>query len=159
MSDERLKALETAVEDVRAQLMGLATEVEDVSAAVAVEQPGPAADGSRRGRYPSLRDWVVDYLAPTFSRQVGGEVRWCAQWEDHREAVLRLEALWSAWEALRLEGPLGMATWLTSFLDPQFAVLLGRGGPFAQCAPGRHTTAGGLVARPSPRPHAGTVAF
>lgn len=31
-----------------------------------------------------------------------------------------------------------MVTWLTSHFDQQFAVLLGRSGPFAQCTPDRH---------------------
>ncbi len=89
-------------------------------------------------RYGTLDDWVLEYFAPTFGRPIGGEIRWCAQWREHAEAISRLEALWRSWEALRLDPAMGMATWLTHYLDPQLAVLLGRGGPFAQCNVDRH---------------------
>jgi hypothetical protein len=93
-----------------------------------------AAAASLSGRQhgaPETRDG-------TFGRPIGGEIRWCAQWREHAEAIGRLEALWRSWEALRLDPGMCMATWLTNYLDPQLAVLLGRGGPFAQCNVDRH---------------------
>ena len=77
-------------------------------------------------------------LVALFARSVGGEIRWCNQWQEHPEALTRLEALWRSWEALRLDTALGVATWLTSYLDPQLATLFGRSGTFTQCTPARH---------------------
>lgn len=96
-------------------------------------------------RYGTLDDWVREYFAPTFGRPIGGEIRWCAQWREHAEAIGRLEALWRAWEALRLDPAMGMATWLTHHLDSQLPVLLGRAGPFSQCSPDRHEAQGCLA--------------
>ena len=60
------------------------------------------------------------------------------QWWQHAEAITRLTALWHSWEALRLEPGTGMAIWLREHLDHQLPVLLGRGGPFAQCSEDEH---------------------
>src|SRR6266487_3193209 len=71
-------------------------------------------------------------------RPLGGEYRWCLQWWQHAEAITRLTALWHSWEALRLEPGIGMATGLRDHLDHHLTVLLGRGGPFAQCSEDEH---------------------
>ncbi len=97
-------------------------------------------------RYGTLDDWVLEYFAPTFGRPIGGEIRWCAQWREHAEAIGRLESLWRSWEVLRLDPAMGMVTWLTNYLDPQLLALLGRAGPFSQCAVGRHAPQAGLPA-------------
>ena len=60
------------------------------------------------------------------------------QWWQHAEAITRLTALWHSWETLRLEPGTGMAIWLRDHLDHQLPVLLGRGGPFAQCSEDEH---------------------
>jgi len=61
--------------------------------------------------------------------------------QQHAEALTRLEALWRSWETLRLDPNLGIATWLTNYLDPQLAALTSRIGTFAQCTQERHATA------------------
>ncbi len=88
--------------------------------------------------FPSVDAWVDGYFMVVFPRPVGGEHRWCARWREHPEALTRFEALWRSWETLRLDPGLGIATWLTSFLDPQFAALTSRSGTFAACTPDRH---------------------
>jgi hypothetical protein len=157
--------LAVRVDELTAGLAHLAAEVEDLSAAVLPAEftlldddppaaaadgspPGAGASGQARPVYARLEDWVEQYFLPTYRRPVGGEIRWCAQWQDHAEAVTRLEALWRSWEALRLDANLGIATWLTTYLDPNLAVLLGRSGPFAPCTPDRH--AGPAPATPQP---------
>lgn len=124
------------VADLEVRVAQLSNELTDVTALMTDGSGSGAA--ARSPRYDSLDDWVVEYFAPTFGRAIGGETRWCAQWREHAEAIGRLEALWRSWEALRLDPAMGMATWLTNHLDPQLAVLLGRGGPFSQCSPDRH---------------------
>jgi hypothetical protein len=153
-----LSRLAARVDDLTAIVTRLAADLEDLSAAVLPDEftladhgpptdPSPEAAG--RGAagpgaevvqpvYPDLDAWVRQFFVPTFHRPVGGEIRWCSRWPDHAEAITRLTALWRSWEAMRLDPNLGMATWLTSFLDPQLAVLLSRSGTFAQCTPDRH---------------------
>jgi hypothetical protein len=81
--------------------LGAALTAEDVPAegdnvpAAAAVTPLPA--------FRSVDDWVEQYFCIVFTRPIGGTIRWCAQWRDHAEAVLRLEALWRAWETLRLD--------------------------------------------------------
>ncbi|HEY6795673.1 MAG TPA: DUF4913 domain-containing protein [Kineosporiaceae bacterium] len=130
------------VDELTAGLARLTADVEDLSTAVlpaefAVQDDDPPA-AEVGPVYARLEEWVEQYFQPTFRRPVGGEIRWCARWLEHAEAVTRLEALWRSWEALRLDPNLGIATWLTTYLDPILAVLLGRVGPFAQCTPDRH---------------------
>ncbi|MBC3763438.1 DUF4913 domain-containing protein [Quadrisphaera oryzae] len=88
--------------------------------------------------YPDLDSWVHDYFCATFWRPLGGEFRWCSKWQEHREAVVRLDALWCSWKALRRDPALGLSTWFHNFLDPQLLVLLGARGPFVSCSPERH---------------------
>jgi hypothetical protein len=137
-------ALEVRLAELGARVEQLTSELADLSAA------GPAMDGPGRvygvpePAYDSLDEWVAEYFAPTFARSIGGDLRWCASWTDHAEALTRLEALWRAWEALRLDPTTGMVTWLTSYLDPQLAALLSRSGTFAQCSPDRHSATAAL---------------
>lgn len=102
----------------------------------------PSARPAGDDDYPDLDSWVRDYFCATFSRPLGGEHRWCSQWREHREAVLRLDALWSSWKALRRDPALGMSTWLHQCLDPQLLALLGPRGPFASCSGARHEPQG-----------------
>lgn len=139
MNTELVTELRAQVEDLTARVEALTKEVADLGAAVSAEPRfAPSALGELA--YPSLESWVDEFFTPTFRRAFGGEFRWCSRWQDHPEAVLRLDALWRAHESLRSDGPLGMATWLTSFLDPQLIILLGRAGPFSQCSQDRHIT-------------------
>jgi len=102
---------------------------------------GPAGSGDApppQPVYDGVEDWVTGQFLPMFRRPLGGEYRWCRQWWQHAEAITRLTALWHSWEALRLEPGTGMASWLRDHLDHQLPVLLGRGGPFAQCSEDEH---------------------
>ncbi|WP_353710631.1 DUF4913 domain-containing protein [Arthrobacter sp. K5] len=44
-----------------------------------------------------------------------------------------LEALWRAWEFLRLEGTAGMSVWWSDHADHHMSVLLSTDGPFKGC--------------------------
>lgn len=138
MTSDLVREFQAQVEDLAARVEALTQELADVGAAVAA-RPDSVPLNPEQLVYPSLDGWVTDFFTPIFRRTFGGEFRWCTRWQDHPEAVLRLDALWRAYESLHSDGPLGMATWLTNFLDPQLAVLLGRGGPFGQCSADRHT--------------------
>ena len=62
----------------------------------------------------------------------------CTQLGEEPSALGRLEALWRAWESLRLDPMLGMGTWYRDHLDHQLPILTSAAGPFADCDPTRH---------------------
>jgi hypothetical protein len=101
----------------------------------------PGAPAEAEGPEPvylAVEDWVTDYFVPMFRRALGGEFRWCGRWWRHGEAISRLTSLWHAWEVLRLQPGLGMATWYRDHLDHQLPVLMGPRGPFCQCTETAH---------------------
>ena len=134
--------LSLRVDELAAGLTRLAADVEDLTTALlpadftlpdddppAPPSASPPAPSALEPAYARLEDWVDQYFLPTFRRPIGGEIRWCDEWREHAEAVTRLEALWRSWEVLRLDPNLGIATWLTTYLDPLLVVLLSRAGP------------------------------
>ena len=84
--------------------------------------------------YGSVDEFVREMIVPIFRRRVGdrSELHWAAEWWRHPEAVIRLEALWRAWEHLRLDPALGMSVWLRDHADYHLAVLFSKDGPFGK---------------------------
>jgi hypothetical protein len=82
-------------------------------------------------------EFVSGKLATSYRRQlnVQGGVTWCPQWWKHAEAISRFEALWRAWEFLRLDGTTGMSVWWRDHADHHMSVLLSTDGPFKGCTP------------------------
>jgi hypothetical protein len=141
-TQEELVRLSGRLDDLTAQLARVERDVQDLSASASLgglTGSAPSGQALSEQVYDSVDEWVHDYYLPTFVRPIGGEIRWCAEWQRHQEAVVRFEAMWRSWEALRLDGGIGMSTWLINHLDPNAAMLLSRTGPFAQCTPDRHS--------------------
>lgn len=108
----------------------------DVDVDAAQEDDGAAATAPGRLYYPTLVAFVEQQLAPTYRRSLSAiGVTWCPQWWRHAEAIARLEALWRAWEHLRLEPATGMSVWFRDHADHHMAVLLSADGPFKSCTP------------------------
>ncbi|GAA3512291.1 DUF4913 domain-containing protein [Georgenia daeguensis] len=82
--------------------------------------------------YGSVDEFVREYLRQLFRRRVGPNTsaKWAAEWWRHPEAIVRLEALWRAWEHLRLDPATGMSVWLRDHADYHMGVLLSPDGPF-----------------------------
>lgn len=82
--------------------------------------------------YESVDEFVREKLRYSYARVVSGrgQYRWSARWWESAEAVSRLEALWRAWEHLRLEPALGMSSWWRDHADHHMAMLLSPEGPF-----------------------------
>jgi hypothetical protein len=100
------------------------------------------ADRPLQTLYADAEEWVKDWLLVNVERPFGRSNSgwyWCAQWWRHNEAVLRLTALWFAWESARIEQ--GMEGWLR-LLDQHLPVLCGHVGPFRSCSPGDKANAG-----------------
>lgn len=91
--------------------------------------------------YPCLDDWFQDYFTSAYRRSfLGPQHRWCAQWWRHPEAVSRLDAMWRAWEHLRLDPALGMSVWWREHADTHMAALTHPDGTFKGCRPGDAST-------------------
>lgn len=87
--------------------------------------------------YEFVHEFLVKLYAKTVREGQSG-FRWCAQWYFHTEAVARLEALWKAFEALRLDPGTGASTWWRDHADPCMAALTADTGPFTRCGPESH---------------------
>lgn len=85
--------------------------------------------------FSSLPEFVREFFVVVAVRHTKpGTGRWCSQWWDHEEAVFRLEALWDAFESLRLEPGTGVAVWIRDYLDPAVAALTHEEtSPFREC--------------------------
>lgn len=81
------------------------------------------------------RDCPKNFGQSRRSFNVQGGATWCPQWWKHAEAISRLEALWRAWEFLRLDGTTGMGVWWRDNTDHHMSVLLSTDGPFKGCTP------------------------
>jgi hypothetical protein len=89
--------------------------------------------------HDSVEAWVTHVYTTTFIRRTGAATRWCAQWWDHPEAIVRLTSLWLTWESARAaEDPHPMADWLWRYLDTLAPVLHSPDGPFSECDPTDH---------------------
>jgi hypothetical protein len=105
-----------------------------------VEFDDTPATQAPEATYPSLERFVSDYLLPLYRRAVSGQgTTWCAEWWRHPEAWVRLDAIWRAWEYLRLDPATGISTWLRDHADPHMAVLLSSNGPLRGCKPELHS--------------------
>ncbi|MET4095409.1 DUF4913 domain-containing protein [Arthrobacter sp. UYCu712] len=86
---------------------------------------GPGPDGSHTHEAPaaepaeapqlvfgSAEEFLHEQLLPTYVRDVDDRsAKRCMEWYFHPEAVSRVEALWRAWEHLRLDGVTGISVW------------------------------------------------
>jgi hypothetical protein len=91
--------------------------------------------------FESLEAFVNGYLLCMYRRPVSGnDATWCAEWWHHPEAIVRLDALWRAWEYLRLDPATGLSVWLRDHCDFHMRVLLSADGPFKGCTPDTHAS-------------------
>ena len=83
--------------------------------------------------FGSVDEFVREKLIYTYSRRVGpkGQFRWDENWWMYPEAISRLDALWRAREALRLEGTFGMSAWWRDHADHHMRMLMAPDGVFA----------------------------
>ena len=85
--------------------------------------------------YGSADEFVRERLRYMYARRVGpgnASFRWAARWWDYPEALARIDALWRAWEHLRLDGATGSSTWWIEHADHHLPILMSPEGPFAK---------------------------
>ena len=92
--------------------------------------------------YRSVDEFVRNLVIPVFRRNVGprAEARWAARWWESAEAIMRLEAMWRAWEALRHDPATGISHWLRDHADHHMTILMSPTGPFARSQDEAKTT-------------------
>jgi hypothetical protein len=100
------------------------------------DETHPAGQPAAELVYDSAIEFFAELLAPSYVRDVneGAELAWCPEWYKHPEALIRMEAIWRAWEHLRLEPALGISSWWLNHADPHMRVLMDKEGPFKKCA-------------------------
>lgn len=81
--------------------------------------------------YPNVDRFLHEFLLPSWRHMPGA--KWCRKWYLHAEAVSRLDALWRAYEAMRVGDPTGMAVWWRDYADPLMASLTSDSGTFMGC--------------------------
>jgi hypothetical protein len=98
----------------------------------------PPAEADPEDGYSDVYTWVTQWALPTLgsAAQTGGR-RWCTQWQDHPEAMLRLTLAWKTWERARHD-PTAYTNWLLDTWDRMWAALTAPDGPFAACTAHRH---------------------
>lgn len=99
------------------------------------EEEGPTEPSPSPMLYGSVEEFVADFLAVIYERPLpNGQRTWCPKWWMHDEAVYRFQALWHAWEFMRVhDGMVGSASWLVQYADPIMAVIFDSEGPFKRC--------------------------
>lgn len=127
------------------------------------EEQSPAGGHSHAEPEPELVysgavEFFSELMAQSYVREVneGAAYAWCPEWYKHPEALIRMEAIWRAWEHLRLEPALGVSTWWLNHADPHMRILMDKEGPFKKCAYDGHKTPGrDRTALPHKTPEAG----
>lgn len=127
---------EELVEKLREQAQASAAAAVEEQLSPAEPEPEPAADEEDEERppelvYGSVDEFVREYLRHVYRRATSEQRVWAARWWEYDEAVIRLEALWRAWEHLRLDPSTGMSVWWRDHADHHMAVLMDPEGPFA----------------------------
>jgi hypothetical protein len=73
--------------------------------------------------YGSTAEFVREYLRHVYKRKIdGNRTFWSPRWRASAEAIARLEAMWLAWEHLRLDPATGPSVWWRDHADPHNAV-------------------------------------
>lgn len=132
LEDSLARAQRAVAEATAALLAARAVEAETpLDEAAPGEPPKPY--------FHNVYAFFEGFLAHVYARDLHAqdtERSWCPLWWEHAEATARLEALWKAFEALRLDPGVGASVWWRDHADPTMRVLLSPTGPFARCTEG-----------------------
>lgn len=127
-----------AVLDVEQAAEEAAAAVKPNAATTSEADTGAGQDGPQL-LFGTSERFLHELLLPMYIRIIDSRNgTWCRKWFLHAEALSRVDALWRAWEHLRLDGKTGMSVWWKDHADPHMAVLLNQKGPFHACDLERH---------------------
>lgn len=92
-----------------------------------------ASRGAPTLYFGSTDEFVREYLIHVYKRRIDGRTAfWSPRWWASAEANARLEALWRAWEHLRLDPATGPSVWWRDHADPHMRALMDITGPFSK---------------------------
>ncbi len=85
--------------------------------------------------YAWFDGWLAGIIARKLTSTAGKNRVFCPRWWEHAEVVVRLNALWSAWEAAKAsDDGAAMSGWWVHHADPQLRTMLdAEHGPMYQC--------------------------
>ncbi|MDR0488801.1 MAG: DUF4913 domain-containing protein [Propionibacteriaceae bacterium] len=87
------------------------------------------AEGGPPPMHETLNQFV-EWLASWYVRKVDGRnSMWTSRWFDSAEVVIRMEAMWRAFESARLESGPAMSIWLKEHVDYHMTLILAPEGP------------------------------
>jgi len=83
-------------------------------------------------QYNSVFEFYEGMIAPLLRDRLirSQHQRWSSRWWTYPEAMLRLDALWRAYESLRQDPATGISVWLRDHYDHHMAILTSEDGPF-----------------------------
>lgn len=114
--------------EVLAALRVRAQEATTAAVSEHVAQDGskaPADADEPSLHYGSVDEFVREHLRVVYRPRIDGKNRlWSAQWWKYPEARIRLEAIWRAWEHLRLDPATGVSVWWRDHADYHLNVLM-----------------------------------
>ncbi|GAB3868515.1 hypothetical protein GCM10028801_44560 [Nocardioides maradonensis] len=94
-------------------------------------QPDPEPEPAR---FATVDLFVEKFVLPNWvHKYVAERVRWCDHWWEHAEAITRLEAIWEAFELMRLQPAPSFSTWLRDHFDVHMRTLTDPDGVFHKC--------------------------
>lgn len=84
-------------------------------------------------QYPNAVVWFDEWCRHVYRRRLpgrGASPAWREDWWKDPEARTRIDAIWRAWEKLRLDPATGMSVWFKDHGDYHMGALFGEYGPF-----------------------------
>lgn len=129
LTDELIEALRERAEEAAVAAVTEQVEANDAAA----EDPEPEELPPPELYFGSVDEFVREYLRRAYRRNIdsrSGKL-WAGRWWMYDEAVIRLDALWRAWELLRRDASTGMSVWWRDHADYHMSVLMSTdNGPF-----------------------------
>lgn len=102
-----------------------------------VRPSGGDDEGKPEPQYANVNEFVEGFLRNVLERKLssstGKGLRWDPRWRRHPEVVLRLDALWKAFEGAAADkDPAAMSNWWIHHFDPHMRMILdGETGPMS----------------------------
>ena len=111
-----------------------------------VDAKAPAAEDTEETPEPAFRtvyDFYEGIYGPLYehydsrpgvlAQRGTPPIQWCRQWWNHESVMMRLTALWQAYEVAYAEGGGALSTWMLDHADRHFDRIMAEGGPLSEC--------------------------
>lgn len=123
---KELTRAEARYDDAQAEVDAEHAALEEAGAEEEEEDDAPPP------RFATVDLFVDQFVLPNWNHKYV-RVLWCRKWWEHAEAITRLEALWEAFEVMRLQPAPSFSTWLRDHFDVHMRALTDPEGVFFSC--------------------------